>query len=126
MINKQLKLTISSYIGYDDYIGALNEAGFCENLRYTKQPVKSYGDGTIMAIKEWHDPVAKKGVACAIDRVVNGDAVKETIEFYSYIGEEDDHLRLVSLFDVDYTDRIKEMIEAGVIEEVDYEPTGQA
>jgi len=125
-IRNKVKMSIGSYIGYDDYIDALNDAGFCENLRFTKQPVKSYGDGTIMAIKEWHDPVAKKGIACIIERSIDNDTLKEKVEFYSYIGEEDDHIRLNSSNDIDYIDRIQELIESGVIEEVEYEPVGQA
>lgn len=112
-----LRLAIPEYGGYDNYVSALRDAGMVENRWQNNMPLDTYGDGTINAIKVWHDTPNQRGVACIIERYVSRDkGILESVEFYQYKGTPDAHRRINIFEDFDYTTYIEDMIEFGVLE----------
>ena len=118
-VSTLLRLTVHEHHDYENYVMRLSEVGMVENCWKNNVLLSTYGDGSIHAIKIWHDTPTKTGVACVIERFVGVDNTTiESVEFYQYAGSPDHHRRLVVSEDksIDFMKYIEELIEAGVID----------
>lgn len=116
------KLALDKYKSYEDYIDALRQAGFTENLLGEEVALHFNGDESIAAIKQWHEVGYHCGVACTIDcRVGPNDEMIEGFELYPYVGEANDHRRLQEdeCEPTDYSKYFDELVKLGIIEEED-------
>lgn len=113
------RLCLDNYVSYEDFIYALRDNGFVENISQDNGPVQHRRNGDICAIKTWHDPEnGGSGVACTIDRLATNQGKEHSvgIYFYLYRGDRDNHSTFIPEEPFDFTPYAKELIDQVIIE----------
>ena len=118
------KLSLERYIDYEAYIKALRRADFRENLFESNVEVEMHSNGSISAIKTWHDAEMRTGVACTIDRMVGSETgsdgkriMTSGVNFYLYEGERDNHRTIFPEQPFDFSHHAQELLDLDIIDD---------